>query len=281
MHQRAINLVGSHAAIFEQQNGIVSFEFPGCAKGCLHQRKAAAEQYAFPCALHKRRSAKRNFPTALGIANGLEEGGLIVTTQSIRTVFKARLNHWSVKRNPTAHLPEIDLQHGQIAVADDTFCFGEFSLQFCAKKVSGTVAPAQADQAGNVRSIRGVQKTLQSFIERRRKIASWSQFMRLHVLQSQTPQFQESCELFRWNRGRRTGSEPGDGGTFSQRFRFAGCSGTLAHPARPTTGTTSVMTPWRFNWSIITRCWRWLTSASNSTVEYWPAMETRNCSMGI
>ena len=69
VHQRAIHLIGLHAAIFEHKIAPARVEFPRSAERRLHEREAAAEQNAFrrfraPEALRRDRGASpASFPS--------------------------------------------------------------------------------------------------------------------------------------------------------------------------------------------------------------------------
>ena len=64
---------------------------------------------------------KRNFPAGIGIANRLEKRVFVVAVRIIRAAIEPRRDHGAVKGDPAAPLPEIDLERGEIAEADDTF----------------------------------------------------------------------------------------------------------------------------------------------------------------
>src|SRR5207302_8682731 len=66
-------------------------------------------------------------------------------------------------------------------------------------------------------------------------------------------------------------------GTFRQRFRFSRSPVAHSHSRLPSTGLTSVITPWRLSCETIFSCWLWLTTDSNSTIDFPPAMDTRKC----
>ena len=97
VHERAIELIGTHAAIFEHENGAGGVDFPRSAKRGLEKRDAAAEKAAIGDAVGQRFAGQRNFPAGIGVADGLQERVFVVAVGIISATIETQRRPWGHK----------------------------------------------------------------------------------------------------------------------------------------------------------------------------------------
>src|SRR6202008_2416554 len=87
---------------------------------------------------------------------------LVVAVRIIRAAIEPGGNHGPEKSYPTAHLPEIDLQGGKIAEADNAFRNLQMGAEVVVENVVCAVAAAQRHKTGDFRVARGFEEALAS-----------------------------------------------------------------------------------------------------------------------
>src|SRR6516162_8435786 len=150
MHKSAIELVGTYATVLENENRAFGVKLPGRAERGLKEREAAAEQTPFRFTGYKRIPAQTYFPAAGHIADGLEKRVLVIPVGVVGAAIQSGGDHRPMKGDPTSHLPQIDLQRGEIAKSDDALGFVELSGKIRIEQIGGAVAAAQCDKAGDL-----------------------------------------------------------------------------------------------------------------------------------
>src|ERR1700751_475291 len=192
MHEGAINLVGANAAILQNEDGAVCIEFPRRAEGRLKQREAATEEAAFGLALHKRISPQSHFPSAAGVADSLQKRVFVIAVRVIGATIQSGGGHGAVEGHPTTTLPEINLQRGEIAEADDAFGLLQLRAKIGIEQIRGTIAATKRDEASNLGVARRLQKRILAFSRRGRKVAFRARQLNRGKLKTQAAEFGDS-----------------------------------------------------------------------------------------
>src|SRR5271157_247201 len=275
MSQSAIHLVRLHAAIFQNEDGASRVGFPAGAKGRLQHGQAATDNAPGGAAASKFFTEQGNLPFQFCFTDGLQEGDLVVSRGFIGAVIETRGNHGSVKAGPTAHLEKKELNDVQVAIADKDLWANERRGQSQINQIIRAVTPARGNHSINLLVAEFLAKLPNQLLVRAREVAlrrQWRQFLDKKTKPAKFRDTRGNSGGFRGRRWRNNGNS----GTLAKGFRLLQKRGAAAHSWRPSRGSTSVTTPCRFSCFTICSCWWLLTSASNSTMEFVPAMETRN-----
>src|SRR5258705_10854646 len=109
MHEDAVDLVGFHGAVFEDENCSVRIDFPWSAERGFQQRHCAAEHDSLGRTRTQDITLQRNGPGAQSSCHRIAKGGFILAAGSTGTVIEACGQHRAVKPAPAMFLPKIDL----------------------------------------------------------------------------------------------------------------------------------------------------------------------------
>ena len=146
-------------------------------------------------------------------------------------------------------------------------------------KIGGAVATAKGEESGNFGMTRGFDEGVEARRSGTGEIAFGAGKLDGSEFVAETAQFGEARSDVELLRGG-SGSEDRDLRTFAEGLGLARGSWGRGHAWGPSKGISSVTTPWRLSWATIWSSWLWVTSASNSTTEFAPAIEVRNWRVG-
>src|SRR6516162_4047905 len=150
MHESAIELVGAYATVLENQNRAIGVKCPGRAQRGLQESEAATEETSLRFTGYKRSSAQIDFPIAGHVGDGLKERVLVIAVGVVGSAIQSGGDHRPVKGDPASHLPEIDLQGGKIAKADDALGIVELRGQIGFQQIGSAVTAAKCDKTINL-----------------------------------------------------------------------------------------------------------------------------------
>ena len=127
-----------------------------------------------------------------GVADSLQKRVLVIAVRVIGATIQSGGDHGPVEGHPATHLPEINLQRGEIAEADDAFGLLQLRAKIGIEQIGGTIAATKRDEASNLGVARRFQKRILAFSRRGRKVAFRARQLNGSKLKTQAAEFGDS-----------------------------------------------------------------------------------------